>query len=249
MKTYKVPLSFGLIIFLALMACQTKKEQKYYGIAVENGGTISGFVKFEGTLPERKPVEATKDKEVCGKHTILPEDLIVADNGGIQNVVVYIKDITHGKPLIPPTPNPILDQNGCTFRPHVLIVPAGAQVDVLNSDGVLHNLHTHSIVNQVINEAMPGSVTKMTKFFEMAEEPFKMSCDIHPWMSGWIVIAKHPYYTKTDETGNFQLTEVPAGKYTLEFWHEKLGKMTREVTVEADQETKLEVVMTEAKAP
>ncbi|MFQ5863787.1 MAG: hypothetical protein ACE5IW_01000 [bacterium] len=202
----------------------------YQAIEVANAGTIQGTVTFAGAIPPKQKVEITKDVNACGKVPHYKEDLVVSSNKGIANVVVRITNINKGKSIETLGSNFVLDQNGCTFKPHVVIVPAGAELSILNSDGILHNVHTFSEINSAINIAQPKFKKKITQSFEEPEF-IRVACDVHNWMGGYIVVVDHPYYSVTDENGNFGLTDVPAGNYTLEYWQETLGARTAEVTV------------------
>ncbi|MGB0059733.1 carboxypeptidase regulatory-like domain-containing protein [Candidatus Binatus sp.] len=182
------------------------------------GGTISGTVKYDGTAPAPKPVEITKDKEVCGLHQHFQEDLIVGSDGGIANAVVIVKgakgDMKPG--------DVTFDQKGCDYVPHVLAFEAGSTVKIVNSDGILHNIHTYSTVNPSFNMAQP----KFKKVIEQKiEKPevIKVTCDAHGWMHGWWVSTDTPYFAVTDDKGNYSIKDVPPGDYTVQVWQEKLG--------------------------
>jgi plastocyanin len=205
--------------------------------AASSGGTVSGRVVFVGDPPPAKKIKVTKDNEKCGAE-ITGEDLVVGSDKGIRNAVVSVVGLK-GAPS-KPDKTPTIDQQGCTFRPHVLVVPAGTPVDILNSDGVLHNFHTQSTKNAAMNRAQPGFKKKMTETFSQAET-IKVNCDAHSWMSGWIVVTEHPYIDATDSGGAFKITDVPAGNHTIEVWHETLGKITKTVAVKAGEETKLTI--------
>ena len=196
---------------------------------VSNGGSISGTISFEGTAPVMKALKIEKDAKVCAVHDKYKEDVVVGKSGGLKNVVVYIDGIKSGKAW---EKKYILDQNGCWFVPHVVIVGIGLKLSILNSDGILHNIHTFSKLNKSVNKAQPKFKKRISAKFNKAEF-IKLRCDVHSWMSGWIVAAANPYYVTTDEAGNYALTGVPAGTYTLKFWHETLGEQSTEVTVGA----------------
>jgi plastocyanin len=202
----------------------------YMAAAVENGGSIMGKVSFSGEMPQKQKVEVTKDANVCGVKTHYKEDIVVSADGGLSNVVVKITNIAKGK--APDMTSAEVDQNGCTFIPHVSLAQAGAPFIIRNSDGILHNIHTYSEKNDPINIAQPKFKKTIEQTFGQAEA-IRVSCDVHNWMNGWIVVADHPYYAVTDENGSFELIDVPAGTYTLEFWQETLGTKTQEVTVQA----------------
>ncbi len=205
---------------------------EYMATTVTDGGTISGRVTYAGEVPPRQKLEVTKDVNVCGKVEHYKEDLIVSSDKGIANVVVKITNISQGKDISTMGESFELDQQGCQFVPHVVMVPVDAELMILNSDGILHNIHTFSSENEPFNKAQPPYLKRMKQTFSKPEI-VQVKCDVHAWMSGYIVVAEHPYYAITDENGNFELTDVPAGTYTLEYWQETLGKQTKEVTVTA----------------
>lgn len=219
----------------ALLALPVSYVLAYEGGAVKDGGSISGTVKFKGTAPAPKKLDVGKDKEVCDKSPKMDMSLVVKD-GNLVNAVVMITDIKKGKKN--EVKSVTLDQNGCEYNPHVLAFPAGTTVEILNPDGVLHNVHSYSKVNSAFNMAQPKFKKKMTVKIEKPEA-VEVKCDVHGWMQGWLVATANPYYAVTDGSGNFKLTDVPAGTYTVEVWHETLGKSTQKVTVKAKEEAKV----------
>ncbi len=201
-------------------------------------GTISGTVTFAGSAPSPVKLDITMDHEVCDREPKFREDLVVApQTGGLKNVVVWLTDMPEQANDTPPSDPATLDQRGCRFIPHVLIVPAGETLTILNSDGILHNIHTRGSVNRQINKAQPGVLKRVKAKFKYPEMIF-VKCDAHKWMSAWIVVAGHSYYALTDEDGSYRLDNVPPGTYSLEFWHERLGSTTQQVVVVAETEAR-----------
>lgn len=199
------------------------------------GGTISGKVVLVGDAPQPKKIEITKDREKCGSEK-MAEDLVLSPDRGIKNAVVSVSGV---KGNAAGAGAPALDQRGCAFSPRVLIAAPGKPVDILNSDGILHNVHTYSSKNPPMNKAQPAFKKKMTESFGQAEI-IKVTCDAHSWMMGWIVVTDQAA-AATDGAGSFKLTDVPAGNHTLEIWHETLGKVTKQVSVKAGEETKVTI--------
>jgi len=200
------------------------------GSANAAGGTVSGTVKFDGTPPKPKQLEVTKDKEVCGVKPHFDEDVVVGADGGIQNAVVVIKG---AKGDMKPS-DVTFDQKGCRYEPHVLAFEAGSTVNIDNSDGILHNIHTYSKVNPPFNMAQP-KFKKVIK--EKVEKPevIKVTCDAHGWMHGWWYATDTPYFAVTDDKGNYTIKDVPPGSYTIEVWQEKLGTKDDKVDVKDGQ--------------
>ncbi len=216
------------IIMTVLLFSMTAFAQYTPG-TVSNGGSITGTISFEGSAPTLKVLKIEKDAKVCAVDDKYKEDIVVGKSGGLKNVVVYIDGIESGKAW---ETKYTLNQKGCWFDPHVVIVGVGQKLSIFNSDGILHNIHTFSKLNKSINKAQPKFKKRISAKFAKAEF-IKLRCDVHAWMSGWIVAAANPYYVTTDEAGNYSLTGVPAGTYTLKFWHETLGEQSTEVTVGA----------------
>jgi hypothetical protein len=198
-------------------------------------GSISGRITFAGEPPAKKKLDVTKDKEVCGKTELYDESLVVGPDKGVMNVVVTVVGAKGGKFA---SQKVELDQKGCRYTPHVVVVPTTGQLDILNSDGILHNIHTYSTANPAFNKAQPKFKKVLTEKFTKPEI-IKAACDAHAWMTGYIVATDHPFVAVTDEKGNFTIKDVPAGNYKVEIWHETLGKQVKEVSVKAKEDAKL----------
>ncbi len=231
---------FGSVVLsAALFALPASSMAQYKGGDVKDGGSVSGTVKFKGTAPAPKKLDVSKDKEVCGKSPKVDQSLVVS-NGNLANAVVTITDIKTGKKI--DAKKVTLDQKGCEYQPHVLAFPVGTTVEILNPDGILHNVHSYSKVNSPFNMAQP----KFKKTLDVKidkPEAIEVKCDVHGWMQGWLVATESPYVAVTDNSGNFKLTDVPPGSYTVELWHEKLGKNTQKVTVKAKEDAKVRFVV------
>lgn len=206
----------------------------YQEVSVANAGSIAGVASFSGTPPKLDPLTVDEDTDVCGTDVANPK-LIVSADGGIANVVVSIKNISEGKAMtIPVTVE--LDQQGCTYTPHVLIGRVGGTLEVINSDPILHNVHSYTFDNPAVNRAQPKGSDRISTVLEFPEF-IEIGCDVHGWMSAWLVVAEHPYYAITGTDGTFQFTDVPPGTYEVEVWHETLGTSSQTVSVTAGEET------------
>jgi plastocyanin len=225
----------SLVLAAALVTAPAISMAAYEGGDVKDGGSISGTVKFKGTAPAPKKLDVGKDKEVCAKTPKTDQSLIV-EGGNLVNAVVTITDIKKGKKI--ELKKVQVDQNGCEYKPHVLAFTAGSPVEIINDDGILHNVHSYSKANSPFNMAQP----KFKKSLEVKidkPEAVEIKCDVHGWMHGWLVATDNPYFAVTDKSGSFKLENVPAGSYTVEVWHEKLGKSTQKVTVKAKEDAKV----------
>lgn len=227
-----------LVTGLGLALTLAGQANAYEAIAVTDGGGLSGVVKFAGTPPAPEKFEVTKDVEACGKEK-MKGDLDVGAGGGIANVAVVVK-ASKGKALEIPTTPITFDQKGCEYHPHVLAFPAGSTIQVLNPDGVLHNVHVMGKANPEANRAMPKFQKKVDWKVEKAEWPIAVKCDAHPWMHAYWMSMDQPYYAVTDANGAFKITDLPPGDYEVEVWHATLGKKTEKVTIKAKEDTKVD---------
>jgi len=192
------------------------------------GGSIKGMVVLKGATPELRKLAVTIDQYVCGKEKN-PEELVLSPQGGIRSAVVWIEKppATAASEALPSTTS--VDQKECMFSPRVVVVPAGGRIDFLNSDRLLHNLHSTPSANPPFNRTQPKGRTITISFSH--PEIIRVTCDLHSWMKSWVVVAEHPFYAVTDSAGSFRLSGVPPGKYRLRMWQEVLGDAARKVEV------------------
>ena len=210
----------------ALIACflvpvLSAAQSEYQVIPVQNGGTIRGTVKWQGALPHLVSSEINKDTQVCDplgqKHRDL-ERLLIAPTGGVANTVVFLRNISKGKPMDLPASRRFLNQKSCRYEPHILLVPSQATLTVRDSDPLLHTVQMSGSADYNLPFIREGQeITRpMTR-----EGIVSLHCNAgHVWMNGEIIVARHPYYTVTDQDGNFELTDVPPGDYEIVAWHE-----------------------------
>ncbi len=224
--------------------CTSSIQAGYKATDVKDGGAIVGTVRFDGKIPKRKRLKVSGADKPCHAKPIPNDDLVVSKDGTIRWAVVSIKKIDQGKtfPQTDPESPFVLDQQGCRFRPHVVVVPQGQPLSILNSDGILHNVHVYARKNEPFNRSMVGRMKELNVTFDRSER-IRVSCDVHQWMGAWIVVSKHPYYAVTGKDGAFRLENVPPGTYTLQVWHEKLGKQEREITVSPGADAEIDFVL------
>ena len=233
-RSYVCYLAVAMLSLVFLVGNSTNVSAAYEGGDVSNGGTITGTVKLAGDVPAAKILKVDKDQATCGHDDLPSEALMVSADSALQNAVVSITNISKGKKFEGGTS--AIDQKGCVFSPHIAMIPQGSSINLLNSDDVMHNLHSWSMKNTAFNEgvAAHGNISKTFEF----PETVKVTCDVHKWMTSWLIVQENPYYAITDASGNYKLDGVPAGTYTVQAWQESLGKATQEVTVAAGGEAK-----------
>jgi hypothetical protein len=202
-------------------------------VGAQGGGTVEVDVKYNGT-PQVEKLKVNKDTEKCGTEATI-EKVVVGGNKGLANAVVSAPGAKGGSKA-----KGVIDQHGCKFVPHVVVMQPG-EIEIKNSDEILHNIHTYSTANPSINKAQPKFKKTMTEKLEKPEM-VKVTCDVHSWMLGWVAVVPG-VAAVTDNNGVAKLEGVPAGKQKIEVWHETLGKQEKEVDVKAGQVTKVSVEM------
>jgi plastocyanin len=200
---------------------------------------VSGTIHYQGKVPKLSPIQMAADPTCAAKHKEpqLPEILVLGPGNALANVLVRIKGGLLSKTWPAPSSPAVFDQNGCTYKPHVLALMTGQTLKVLNSDGLLHNVHALPKVNKEFNLAMPANLKEKEHVFDKPEDPFRIKCDVHPWMGAFICVMPHPFFSVSGKDGAFSISGLPAGTYEVEAWHEKLPAQTQSVTVK-DGETK-----------
>ncbi len=190
--------------------------------------TLTGRIVYDGTPPESKLIQPTKDPEVCGKHEIPDETLIVSEDGGLANAIVTLR--TKNVEVAPSYASAadekvVLDNKDCRFVPHVALVQTGQEVSLINSDPVGHNSKIDPFLNPGINPILPAGGDPVNYHFDLPEAvPVHVGCNIHPWMGAWLLVRDNPYAAISDTDGKFTIKDLPAGE-ELEFaiWQENPG--------------------------
>lgn len=194
-------------------------KAKYTEVAVENGGTIKGRVTFKGETP-KLTLSINQDRAHCSHDDtgMRPSPrLTVATDGGVQHAVIYLKDVPQGKPLADMKFTARLDQKDCTYEPFVQVIPFKEKLTISNTDPLNHNVHAKLGDKSLFNFAQPN-VGEMTKAITWPGI-ISVNCDVHMWMNAYVFSVRHPYYAVTDETGAFELPDVPAGEHEVALWH------------------------------
>ena len=193
---------------------------------------LEGKVRVDGPIPEARWIEVQAEHQSsCGEKKLSPK-LKVSPGGFVANAVVKIEGPFVVAQVLPEG-NWTLDQVGCEFKPHVLLLPQGASVSILNSDGFLHNVRAFDEKAEMLfNDAMPKKDQVLKKWLGQPGR-YILRCGIHPWMHALVMVTEHPYYALTDESGHFKIEGIPEGSYTLSVWHEELGEMKTKVNQES----------------
>ena len=197
---------------------------------------VAGTVTYDGKVPALKPVAMTGDPVCAKKHSgpVPAEMLVLGSGNSMANILVWVsKGLPAGKAWPAPKTPVVLDQRGCLYIPHVMGIMVGQPYRILNSDGVLHNIHTLPKVNASFNKGMPATLKEASTVFEKPEAVFHVKCDVHPWMSAYVGVFAHPFFSVTGADGKFTIPGLDAGTYEITAWHERLGTQTASVTVAA----------------
>lgn len=229
-------------------------------------GNITGSITFDGDAPARPVLTISTEEQHCIDATkgAKSEVLVVSKGKGIKNVVVYAR--VRGQEVTLPKENPKVDQKDCRYLPHVTVVPVGATVDVTSNDPVAHNVHSHATKNEAKNFQIPKKGIVIPYTVTKAEQ-IKLTCDIHAWMSGYIVAVDSNHYTvtgqkdsdgklihpddyqKSADTGKYTLEDVAAGRVRVVAWHEDLGTANKTVEVTETGDVTVDFKNTDFKIP
>ena len=196
-------------------------------------GSVAGIVKFEGTPRKARVINMAAVPNCAKMHSspAMADDVLLGDNGTLQNVVVYLKGDFSRYSFDPAKSVAIMDQKGCTYTPHILALMAGQQLQIANSDQASHNVNAAPKLNLRWNESQPAGAAPVTESFARAEVGIPIKCNVHPWMKAYVSVFSNPYFQVTGEDGSFKIDKVPPGAYTLIAWHELYGTKEQTITV------------------
>lgn len=234
--------AFGVLLGLSFLcwspAVFTAEPAPQDGASTRTG-TIQGRVVFQGDpIPRPTEIENGTDPEACGSRQSYRDFLISPQTRGIQNVVVSLGDVTF--PSLPsPQPTTVtIDNRDCQFVPHVSVLTAGSTIEAANSDPISHT--THLYYGPLDRNLALATGEKMT---QLVSRPglILVRCDIHGWMKAYVHVDRHPFHAVSDTSGQFAIRDIPVGSYTLQIWHEALGRQQVPVTVRARQTETLEI--------
>jgi len=224
------------------VASPVSADYKVVSGGVKDGGRVSGRVTLSGPAPAPVMLKVDEDVQACGGDR--PSDeLLVGGSGGIQNVVLSIETVDSGKDWDLPKEF-TYDQKKCSFVPRILLIRPNMAGAVLNSDTIGHNFHTISTgVYNINKKIQPDTKLVVTSSQIRRSGKVRTKCDIHSWMGGHWIVAETPYTVLTDKDGNFSITDIPPGSYTLKIWHEKLGESQQKLVVKKGETTKADVAL------
>lgn len=236
------------------MALRTALEKGAEGASESEGpalaeptgwATIRGKFVFRGAPPPPTALSVSKDQEVCAApgHQPMDERLVVSPNGGIQGVLIYLTtsipddsasaDAKYTHPSYNLESNPQLaqveyDQKYCVFLSHVFAARVGQTILIKNSDPIGHNTNLSTRSSTSFNKTIPAGGAETYVPDRVERDPFNVSCSIHDWMKAKMIFRDNPYFAVTDENGEFEIVNVPAG-IPLEFrvWQELVTNVTK----------------------
>ena len=217
-------------LLVTTAACQGTSQQSSAATTApppashEGRGRIRGIVSLRGTPPAPRSEPITKDQGICGSSAPVTR-LTVGKDNGIRGAFIYLDGVTANEEARPRLSTEV-EQKGCAYGPHVMTLAAGSNLEIVNNDPILHNVHARQATTDglqtVFNIAQPIRGQR-TKVDAPLDKPgiVALTCEAgHPWMTAYILVANHPYVATSGETGEFVINDVPPGTYPIKMWHE-----------------------------
>jgi hypothetical protein len=228
----------AVILLTAMIAAFTMMVSRT-GVkaAPPSAGGVTGTIKLDGVAPHQKPIDMSKEPSCAAvhkDHPITTEGVVAATDGSLANVVVYISEGWSGGETTE-TAQPEFTQKGCQYQPHVLGLDVNQHFKVVNADQTSHNIHPMPApggANHEWNKSQPPGAPPIDASWPAQEVAIHVKCNIHPWMSGYMVVVKGPYGI-SDDKGSYRIDNLPPGNYTLTAWQETYGTQTQKITVAA----------------
>jgi hypothetical protein len=240
-----VKFACALAAAVALAACSNSSSDPAPAGAAKAAdpagtATITGRILIDGSVPPGEIIRLDGDPkcvELAAGEPRRTEYVVAGDDNSLQNVFVYVKEGLPRRMYPVPAEPVVLDQEKCRYVPRVLGIQVGQQLTVRNSDPLLHNVRTEGAINEPFDVGTPVKGMEVNRTFATREVMVPVKCNVHSWMHAYIGVLEHPFFAVSDASGRFSIPRLPAGTYTIEIWHERLGTQTQQVTV-ADHDTK-----------
>jgi hypothetical protein len=195
----------------------------------EEWGELKGRFLYDGKPPERTKLKVDKDLECCGKYDIRDESLMVAADGGLANVYLYIRS-----PKVPILPDlvgaaakqVVLDNRDCIFKPHCMAIWYPRQeYTIVNSDPIAQNVAFSPLGDVPANIVLPVRGKATYKFSRKQSAPVPIACNYHPWERAYVLPRDNPYVALSAADGTFSMAKAPVGEWEFQAWHEKPGQL------------------------
>lgn len=221
----------------------TPSPSESVGAPVDLFGTavVRGRIRFDGEHPSPRMIRKEGDYACHSDASVLAPGTIIAEDGGLPYVFIYIKSGVQGKYSIP-TESVRLGQHECMFVPHVFGIRVGQTIEITNGDETAHNVVNVSKRNPRFNVSQPNKGVISKQVFSQQEIMIKLVCNVHGWMEAYCGVLPHPFFAVTNESGGFEITRLPPGEYVIEAWHELWG--TQQQTIHVEDGKALEVNFT-----
>lgn len=197
---------------------------------VSTWGNLAGKFVYDGpdpTPPARLAI--TKDEQVCGKHHLVDESLLLGTDKGLKNVVIFLADKKAAiHPDFEATANETVkfDNEHCRFEPHILPLRTSQTLQIHNSDPLAHNSNITPLGDSPFNQLISQDNAVVYQFKKQQNSPVMVTCSIHPWMKGYVFPRDNPYVAVTGDDGSFEIKNLPAGKHEFQVWQEAVGGLS-----------------------
>ena len=240
-----VTIGSGLLVFV--LACGKSEKPSFgEGMSAPPGapavassgavgtGTITGSIKFVGKAPANPAIDMGEEPKCKAEYSSPPHEhvVVVNPNGTLADVFVYVKSgLPAGATYPVPSTPVVIDQKGCMYHPRVFGIMVGQQLQIANSDALLHNIKAMGKQNRPFNISQPTAGMTTNRVFTAPEVMLRFECNVHGWMHAFAGVLPHPFFATTGSDGTFAITNLPAGTYTIEAWHDSFGAATASVTV------------------
>ena len=195
--------------------------------ATTEWGDLTGRFVLDGSVPPPARLNINKDENVCGKHDLVDEGLLVGPEGGLKNVLIYV--ITKKVPVNPDyeataTDTLRFDNKNCRFEPHILPLRLTAELwNCTIPDPIGHNSNYTPLGDEGGNPLLSSDGSATHQFKKSQNLPVPVTCSIHSWMKGYVLPRDNPYFAVTGEDGSFKIEKLPAGKLEFQIWQESVG--------------------------
>ena len=230
----------GLVPSMVSINSATTQDKPVYK-PTGNEGTISGTISFVGNPPKRVRVDTSADPFCETANPGLLDDEIIVNNQRLANVFIYVQgDLLNAYSFEPSSSNVVVEHKGCRYVPHVLGMQTQQTLKIVNSDSTTHNSLGTPTLNREWNRSQPPGADAIERRFDWPELFIRLRDNQHPWEKAFVGVLPNPFFAVSNTDGTYKISGLPAGRYTVVAWHERLGKQTIDVVIASSDQKKLD---------
>jgi hypothetical protein len=160
----------------------------------------------------------------------------------LQDVIVYAEPLVE-QSFEKTLKKVVISQKNKSFAPYISVAQTGNPLLFRNQDDITHHIYSASSSQKFAFLIRPDQEVEQPALTKSNE--IVMGCNVHDWMSGYLLVLDTPYFSKTNNKGQANLDIQTDGRYIIVAWHpqfkEKDSRVNQEIDIKQTQSLTLDL--------